>query len=43
MFSKMSIAAFSGIVAINTARIADVAVTILDLGWLVLAALLHVN
>ena len=43
MFFKMSMAAFSGAIVFNVARIADVAVMLLDLLWLVLAAVAHLN
>ena len=42
MFPKISVAACGGLVMFNAARIADVAVMVLDLGRLVLSAVLHV-
>jgi len=37
----MTVAAAGGLVMLNASRIADVAVTLVDLGWLVLSAVLH--
>ena len=42
MLSRMIAAAGGGLVMLNATRIADVAVTLLDLGRLILSAVLHV-
>jgi hypothetical protein len=42
MFSKLSVAVFSGVALFNVARITDIAVMLLDLGLLILSAVLHV-
>ena len=43
MFSRLIAAAGGGLVMLSATRIADVAVTLLDLGWLILSAVLHVS
>ena len=42
MFPRIGVAACGGLVVFNAARIADVALMMLDLGRLVLSAVLHV-
>jgi hypothetical protein len=41
MFLKIAAAALCGVIVFDVARISDAAMLLLDLGWLVLAALLH--